>query len=68
MKIIILLLVSHSILFSNFISMNNGARTLGMGNAFVALSENADGIFTNPAGLARNNKFNLVLSHQNLYQ
>ena len=67
MKIIILLLVSHSILFSNFISMNNGARTLGMGNAFVALSENADGIFTNPAGLARNNKFNLVLSHQNLY-
>ena len=54
-------------LFSNFISMNNGARSLAMGNAFVALSENADAVFTNPAGLARNNKFNLVMSHQNLY-
>jgi len=47
--------------------MNNGARSLAMGNAFVALSENADAVFTNPAGLARNNQFNLAVSHQNLY-
>ena len=47
--------------------MNNGARSLALGNAFVALSENADAIFTNPAGLGRNNQLNLTISHQKLY-
>jgi len=30
-----------------------GARPLGMGKAYVALAENGDGIFVNPAGLGR---------------
>ena len=47
--------------------MNNGARSLGMGNAFVALSDQPTSIFSNPAGLARINQFYLVFSHQNLY-
>ena len=55
-RIYFLLLILQSILFSNFLSMNNGSRSLAMGNAYVALSENADAIFINPAGLARNNQ------------
>ena len=66
-NIFIFLILFQSILFSNFISMNNGARSLALGNAFVALSENADAIFTNPAGLGRNNQLNLTVSHQKLY-
>ena len=47
--------------------MNNGARPLAMGNAFVALSDEATAIFSNPAGLARINQYYLRGSHQNLF-
>ena len=47
--------------------MNNGARSLAMGNAFVALSNEPTAIFFNPAGLAHINTLYLMGSHQNLY-
>ena len=47
--------------------MNNGARSLSMGNAFVALSDEPTAIFSNPAGLSRIDQFYLMGSHQNLY-
>ena len=47
--------------------MNNGARSLAMGNAFVALSDEPAAIFSNPAGLARIDQFYLTGSRQNLY-
>ena len=68
MKKIILLIISLPICLSaNFIGMNNGARALAMGNAFVALSDEATAIFSNPAGLARINQYYLRGSHQNLF-
>ena len=68
MKKIILLIISLPICLSaNFIGMNNGARPLAMGNAFVALSDEATAIFSNPAGLARINQYYLRGSHQNLF-
>ena len=47
--------------------MNNGARSLGMGNAFVALSDEGGAVFYNPAGLARANQFNITASLENPY-
>ena len=68
MKKIILLIFTFPICLSaNFIGMNNGARSLAMGNAFVALSDDATAIFSNPAGLARMDQFYLTGSRQNLY-
>ena len=68
MKKIILLIIALPIcLFANFIGMNNGARPLAMGNAFVALSDEATAIFSNPAGLARINQYYLRGSHQSLF-
>ena len=54
-------------LHANFIGMNNGARSLAMGNAFVALSNEPTAIFSNPAGLARIYQYHITASHQNLY-
>ena len=54
-------------LSANFIGMNNGARSLAMGNAFIALSDEPTAIFSNPAGLARIDQNYIMGSHQNLY-
>ncbi|MFH1576446.1 MAG: S-layer homology domain-containing protein [Candidatus Margulisiibacteriota bacterium] len=37
---------------ANPLSRSTGARPLALGNAYVALSDDASGLFTNPAGLA----------------
>ena len=66
-KIIFLITLLPIFLSANFIGMNNGARALGMGNAFVALSDEATAIFYNPAGLARINQFHLIASRQDFY-
>ena len=67
MKKIILLIISANLLVANFIGMNDGARPLAMGNAFVALSDETTAIFHNPAGLARTNGYYFIGSRQNLY-
>jgi hypothetical protein len=42
------------------------ARPLGMGKAFVAIAEDADAIFVNPAGLASSNKVKLTSMYTSL--
>ena len=54
-------------LVGNFVGMNDGARSLGMGNAFVALSDETSAIFHNPSGLAKINEYSLIASMQNIY-
>ena len=66
-KIILMIMLLPICLSANFIGLNNGARALAMGNAYVALSDEPTAIFFNPAGLARANKFHLSASHQNLF-
>ena len=66
-KIALLIILLSTFLFSNFIGMNSGARSLSMGNAFVALSDESTAIFYNPAGLAKVNEFDLMASRENLY-
>ena len=67
MKKLILLTILSTFIYANFIGLNSGARSLGMGNAFIALSDEATAIFYNPAGLARVNTFSLITSRQELY-
>ena len=66
-KVIFIIFMTPVLLSANFIAMNSGARSLGMGNAFVALSDGGSAVFYNPAGLARSNQFNVSGSLQNLY-
>ncbi|MFH1825971.1 MAG: PorV/PorQ family protein [bacterium] len=42
------------------LSIGVGARALGMGKAFVAVAEDGDTIFTNPAGLGEIDSFNFT--------
>ena len=68
MKIVnLLIILLPTFLFPNFIGMNNGARSIAMGNAFVALSDESSAIFYNPAGLANISRFDLIASRQKLY-
>ena len=63
----LLIILLPTILFSNFIGMNNGARSIAMGDAFVALSDESSAIFYNPAGLGNISHFDLIASRQKLY-
>jgi len=56
-----------SFLWSDFSGMNNGTRSLGMGNAYSALGEGAESIFYNPAGVAGFDYNVLGISYQNQY-
>jgi len=68
MKIVnLLIILLPTFLFPDFIGMNNGARSIAMGNAFVALSDESSAIFYNPAGLANISRFDLIASRQKLY-
>jgi len=66
-KILFIITLFPVLLFSNFIGMNSGARSIGMGNAYTALSDESISIFYNPAGLARINQFQIQASNQNLF-
>jgi len=66
-KTLVLFLLLPISLLGNFISLNNGARSLGMGNTFVALSDDASAAFYNPAGLGRVHELSSIVSYQNMY-
>jgi hypothetical protein len=52
---------------ANFLEIGVGARALGMGSAFGALSEGATALYWNPAGIARNPTFAAVFSYNDMY-
>jgi len=66
-KTLVLFLLLPISLLGNFIALNNGARSLGMGNTFVALSDDASAVFYNPAGLGRVHELSSIASYQNMY-
>lgn len=50
-----------------FLHMGIGARALGMGKAYTALSNDATAIYWNPAGLALQDKFQIYGMHSALF-
>lgn len=48
-----------------FLSMGGGARPLGMGGAYTAVSDDAAGVYWNPAGLTQVANVSLMLMHAN---
>lgn len=48
-----------------FLSVEVGARAIGMGGAFVALANDATALYWNPAGIARLNGVGVTLNHAN---
>lgn len=44
-----------------------GVRTQGMGNAFVAIADDINSIYWNPAGLARIEDRQIIVAHDDLY-
>ncbi|MCF7913433.1 MAG: hypothetical protein K9M99_12975 [Candidatus Cloacimonetes bacterium] len=56
-----------SALWSDFSGMNNGTRSLGMGNAYSALAEGVESLYYNPAGTAGLDDKVMGLSYQNHY-
>jgi hypothetical protein len=48
---------------AEFLDIGVGARALGMGSAFVALSDDVTAAYWNPAGLARLNRLELGFTH-----
>ena len=66
-KIFFILILFINFSFANFIGMNDGARALSMGNAYVALSDESSAIFHNPAGLANIRHIDFIASRQKLY-
>ena len=65
--IFLIVIITPIFLSANFIGINNGARAMSMGNAYIALVDEPTAIFFNPAGLTKTDQYYLKASHQNLY-
>lgn len=68
--VILILTVGAAFAADNFIvpdplTIGTGARPLGMGKAYVALAEDGDGIFVNPAGLGNVKQAKLTSMYSN---
>jgi hypothetical protein len=48
---------------AQFLSIEQGARALGMGGAFSAVADDANGLWWNPAGIARSEFSEVTLTH-----
>lgn len=51
-----------------FLRMEQGAKPIGMGGAFVGIADNADGIYYNPAGIAQLERKEFSLTYSLLYE
>lgn len=51
---------------SAFLNTGVGARAMGLGGAFVSLSDDATAMYWNPAGLAKNNRYSITAMGQSL--
>lgn len=77
-SILFLLLVSYSFAGDipdkagssglSFLKIGMGARPVGMGEAFTAVSADVNCVYWNPAGLARIDGFNLTFMHNQWFQ
>ncbi|MDE2742535.1 MAG: hypothetical protein OXI58_13165 [Gemmatimonadota bacterium] len=47
------LLASSSAGYVNIQNLGSGVRSLGLGNSLVAVADNSDAVFINPAGLGQ---------------
>jgi len=56
-----------ALLHSAFVDLGTGARPLGMGNAFVAVADDANTVLYNPAGLAQLKREEATLTYSQLY-
>ncbi|MCD4651937.1 MAG: PorV/PorQ family protein [Candidatus Cloacimonetes bacterium] len=52
----------------NFLKMNFSTRAAAMGNAYTGLSNDADGVFFNPAGLVRTTRMELATTYLNYFE
>jgi hypothetical protein len=66
-NLILFSLVSSSAVRGEFNDLGCGARAIGMGNAFVALADDVNSIYYNPAGLVRLRKNEFTSSYGRLY-
>ncbi|MCB4792858.1 MAG: PorV/PorQ family protein, partial [Elusimicrobia bacterium] len=67
---IVLFLLNSSLSFAGttgaaFLKIGVGARAAGMGSAFTALSDDASGIYWNPAGIASISEKQVMFMHSN---
>ncbi|HDG68341.1 MAG TPA: hypothetical protein ENG11_04265, partial [candidate division Zixibacteria bacterium] len=51
----------------DFLRFGAGARSLAMGGAYTVLAKNADALLYNPAGLAGTERWELSLTHAQLF-
>ncbi|HID38128.1 MAG TPA: PorV/PorQ family protein [Calditrichaeota bacterium] len=52
---------------ASYLELGIGARALGMGSAYVALSDDATGFYWNPAGMAFQSRIEVAAMHANLF-
>ena len=52
----------------NFLKMNIGSRSQGMGNAFTAVSSDLNSVYYNPAGIGFSSRPGLMFFHGQLYE
>jgi len=53
---------------ASFLNIDVGARGLGMGGAYTALSDDANALYWNPAGLAKLEKREFTASHAEMFE
>ncbi|MEK7396296.1 MAG: PorV/PorQ family protein [Candidatus Poribacteria bacterium] len=66
-QFIIILMLIASPIYGAFENVDSGARSLGMGSAFVSVADDASSIFNNPAGMAQADQNELSMSYMELY-
>jgi hypothetical protein len=66
LSLMVMLLIASPI-YGAFENVDSGARSLGMGSAFVSVADDASSIFNNPAGIAQADQNELSMSYMELY-
>ena len=57
------LLATSSAGFVNIHILGSGVRSLGLGNSFVAVADNTEAVFVNPAGLGQLRRRQVTYTH-----
>jgi len=65
--VIIILLAGSSTVQAGFEDLDAGARSMGMGGAFIGLSDDASALLYNPAGIATIQRLDLLVNYSSLF-